>query len=116
MEFDAAFPQRGSLTLIVIDGVTPERATEAADALKSALAERKELFPTVRDIQGDAFFAHDSLLLLSPEEVRDTTQHIIAAQPSLAPLAADPSLRGIMESFTTALQGIANGQGKLDDL
>src|SRR6185295_10483990 len=36
--------------------------------------------------------------------------------PFLGPLAADPSLRGIMHSLTTALTGVARGQAKLADL
>src|SRR5437016_4961857 len=36
-EYDEAFPQRNRLTVIVIDGATPERTQEAAAALKAAL-------------------------------------------------------------------------------
>jgi hypothetical protein len=116
VEFDAAFPQRNNLTLIVLDGVTPERTREAASALKTALAMHKNEFPVVRDIQGDPFFAHNGLLFLPLEDVRKTTQQIIAAQPFLAPLAADPSLRGIMDSLSTALLGVENGASTLNDL
>ncbi|HYM17409.1 MAG TPA: MMPL family transporter [Micropepsaceae bacterium] len=116
IEFDRAFPQRSNLTVVVIDGVTAERTQEAASLLASGLRTRKDLFPVVRDIAGDPFFAHNGLLYSSVDEVRDTTGHIIAAQPFLAPLAADPSLRGIMDSLSTALLGIEKGQGKLEDL
>jgi hopanoid biosynthesis associated RND transporter like protein HpnN len=101
---------------VVIDGVTPERAAEAAGVLAKALRAHAETFPIVRDIQGDSFFAHDGLLFLPLNEVRDTTQHIIGAQPFLAPLAADPSVRGIMDSLSTAVLGVENGAAKLDDL
>ena len=115
-EFDKAFPQRRNLTLVVIDGVTPERTTQAATALKAQLAAHKDIFPVVRDIQSDPFFAHNGLLFSSLDDVRNTTQHIIGAQPFLAPLAADPSLRGIMDSLTTALMAVDLGQAKLGDL
>lgn len=114
--FDKAFPQRSALILVVIDGATPERATEAAAKLKVALGEYHELFPSVRDIQGSDFFAHNGLLFLSTDEVRDTTKHVIDAQPFLGPLAADPSLRGIMDGFSAALLGVENGAAKLEDL
>jgi uncharacterized protein len=114
--FDAAFPQRDNLTLVVIDGVTPERAQEAALALASALAERKSVFPVVRDLQGSDFFAHNGLLYLPVDMVRATTQQLIQAQPFLGPLAADPSLRGIMNGLNSALLGVENGQTKLDAL
>src|ERR1044071_6152084 len=90
-EFDAAFPQRTHLTLAVIDGVTPERATEAAKALTTALAARKDLFPVVRDRAGSDFFTHNGLLFLTPDEVRDTIQNVVKAQPFLGPLAVDLS-------------------------
>ena len=115
-EFDRAFPQRNNLTVVVIDGVTAERTQEAAGALEKALAARPKQFPIVRDIQGDAFFAKNGLLFLPVEDVRKTTQQIIAAQPFLAPLAADPSVRGIMDSLSTALLGVENGQANLEQL
>jgi hopanoid biosynthesis associated RND transporter like protein HpnN len=115
-EFDRAFPQRNNLTVVVIDGVTPERTQQAAAALEKALAGQPKQFPVVRDIQGDAFFAKNGLLFLPAEDVRKATQQIIGAQPFLAPLAADPSVRGIMDSLSTALLGIENGQADLEQL
>ena len=115
-QFDAAFPQRNNLTAVVIDGDTPEKTQQAATALKKALDQRPDIFPIVRDIQGDPFFAHNGLLFLPLNEVRSTTEHIVAAQPFLAPLAADPSVRGIMDSLSTAVLGIQNGAGSLADL
>jgi hypothetical protein len=116
MAFDKEFPQRINLTLVVIDGATPERAEEAATALKAALSEHKDLFPAVRDIEGSDFFAHNGLLFLSLDEVRDTTRHVIDAQPFLGPLAADSSLRGIVDGFSAALLGVENDATKLEDL
>lgn len=115
-EFDAAFPQRTHLTLAVIDGITPERTTEAANALTAALASRKDLFPIVRDRAGSEFFTHNGLLFLTTDEVRDNTQQVVKAQPFLGPLAADPSFRGIMDGFSTALLGIESGETTLEDL
>ena len=115
-EFDAAFPQRDGLTLVVIDAATPERAQEAAFLLKKALEENKTLFPVIRDIEDSDFFAHNGLLFQSLDELRDTTRDLIDAQPFLAPLAADPSLRGVMDSLSTALDGVKNGDTKLEDL
>jgi hopanoid biosynthesis associated RND transporter like protein HpnN len=116
LAFDAAFPQRDNLTLVVIDGVTPERAQEAALALESALAARTQLFPIVRDLQGSEFFARNGLLYLPIDKVRATTQQLIQAQPFLGPLAADPSLRGIMDGLNSALLGVESGQTTLDAL
>ncbi len=116
LEFDRAFPQRNNLTIVVIDGATPERADQAAAALKAALLKHPDLFPVVRDLQGDPFFAKNGLLYLPLQQVRDTTSQLIAAQPFLGPLAADPSLRGVMDSLSTALIGVEHGQAPLDQL
>jgi predicted RND superfamily exporter protein len=40
-----AFPQQTNLIAIVVDGVTPERAEEAASSLTAALATNPKLFP-----------------------------------------------------------------------
>jgi hopanoid biosynthesis associated RND transporter like protein HpnN len=113
LAFDAAFPQRDNLTLVVIDGVTPERAEEAARLLEGAMRARPAVFPVVRDLQGSDFFAHNGLLYLPVDAVRATTAQLIQAQPFLGPLAADPSLRGIMNGLDTALLGVENGQASL---
>ena len=114
--FDKLFPQRNNLILVVLDGVTMERAQGAANALAAKLAENKTLFPAVRRPDGGEFFDTHGILYLSEQEVRDTTQRLITAQPFLGALAADPSLRGVMDALNAALQGIEHGQAKLSDI
>ena len=116
IEYDRAFPQNDNLTLVVIQGATPERASQAAVALRSALLKRPDMFPVVRDLQGDSFFEKNGLLYLPTQQVKDATTQLIAAQPFLGPLAADPSLRGVMDSLNTALIGVEHGQAPLDQL
>lgn len=116
IEYDAAFPQRNAMTLVVIDGATPEIATEAASRLTMALAENAKRFPIVRHTEGSDFFARNGLLFLSLPKLRDTAKDLIDAQPFLGPLAADPSLRGIMDGFSAALLGVKNDAAKLEDL
>jgi hopanoid biosynthesis associated RND transporter like protein HpnN len=116
IRYDKLFPQRNNLILVVIDGATAERANGAADALAAKLAENKAMFPAVRRPDGGDFFEHNGLLFLSEQDVRDTTQKLVTAQPFLGALAADPSLRGVMDSLSTALMGIAHGQAKLSDI
>ncbi len=116
IRFDRLFPQRNNLILVVIDGATAERANGAADLLAAKLAENKTMFPAVRRPDGGEFFERNGLLFLSEQEVRETTQSLVTAQPFLGALAADPSLRGVMDSLSTALMGIAHGQAKLSDI
>lgn len=113
---DASFPQLQNLIDIVIDGATPERAEEAASMLTAALSKRADLFYFVRRPDGGQFFSHEGLLFLPVDQVKSTAQELITAQPFLGALAQDPSLRGIMDSFSTALGGISHGQAKLETL
>ena len=114
--YDADFPQQNKLIDIVIDGASPERAEEAADALLVALRLRPDAFHSTHRPDGGSFFAHEGLLFLSIDELKSTTQQLVGAQPFLGGLAADPSLRGIMDSLSNAMQGVAQGQARLDDL
>ncbi len=114
--FDKLFPQQVNLILVVVDGATPELAEAGTAALTEALGGDKKFFAHVRRPDGGAFFNQNGLLFLPYEDVKSTTEQMIAAGPFLGPLAADPSLRGVMDGLKTALQGVARGQAKLQDL
>jgi len=114
--FDAKFPQQSRLIAVVIDGATPELAEDAAARLTAAIAPDRALFRSVRRPDGGPFFDHNGLLFLPLADVQATTQQLFKAQPFLGALAADPSLRGIMTSLSTALLGVTSGQAKLSDL
>ena len=116
LHFDRLFPQQVNLILIVVDGATPELAEAGTASLAGALSGQTKYFSSVRRPDGGSFFNRNGLLFLSYDEVKTTTEQMIAAQPFLGPLAADPSLRGIMDSLKTALDGVARGQAKLSDL
>ena len=116
IRFDRLFPQQSNLILVVIDGKTPELAEAAAAKLSARLNQDRTLFPDVRRPDGGAFFDHNGLLFLSVKEVQATTQQLFKAQPFLGALAADPSLRGVMDSLSAALLGVTQGQAKLADL
>lgn len=114
--FDKQFPQQDNLILAVVDGETPERTEAAATALATNLSARPELFESVRRPDATPFFQKNGLLFMPTEKVRATTEQLVKAQPFLGPLAADPSLRGIMNSLSTALLGVEQGQASLSDL
>ena len=114
--YDAAFPQQNNLIVVVVDGVTAERAEEAAGALARALRGNRAFFNAVRQPDGGPFFAQNGLLLLPLEDLKKATQELIQAQPFLGGLAADPSLRGVMNTLSTTLLGVEGGQTKLANL
>jgi hopanoid biosynthesis associated RND transporter like protein HpnN len=113
--FDAAFPEQSNLTLVVIDGTTPELAEAAATRLTEKLAANPRLFLRVFRPDGGPFFNQNGLLFLPLPDVTETTQELIKAQPFLGGLAADPSLKGIMTNLSTYLLGVQSGQAKLAD-
>ena len=113
---DVAFPQGADQIVVVVDAATPELAETSAVALADRLSARKDLARSVRRPDGGPFFAQNGLLFLSRQQVADTTSQLVTAQPVLGPLAADPSLRGIMDGLTTLMQGVKDGQTDLEAL
>jgi uncharacterized protein len=116
IEFDQAFPQLQNLTMIVVDGATPELADDGARRLALALRQRPDLFHNVRQPDGGRFFERNGLLLLSTEEVVSVTDALIKVQPLLSALAADPSLVGVMKMLNAVLLGTQGGDAKLQDI
>jgi hopanoid biosynthesis associated RND transporter like protein HpnN len=112
-EFDRAFPQNVDLLAVVIDGTTPGQAEDAATYLAQWMRDRPQIYKTVRRPDGGEFFTRNGLLFLSVKEVQDVADQLIAAQPLLGSLAADPSLRGLFSAISLALEGVKNGEIKL---
>ncbi len=113
LRIDTAFPQNNDLTAVVVDGQTPELAESAAERLTIALQAHPGAFLSVRRPNGGPFFQKEGLLLLPLSEVQSNLNRLIAAQGFLGPLAADPSLRGVMNAMDTAMVGVQHGQASL---
>ncbi len=116
IKLDALFPQRTDLIVAVVDATTAEGAEEAASALAKALEGRNDLFRTVQRPDGGSFFAREGILFRSVDDVRKDTAQLIKAEPFLATLAADPSLRGVLGAISQAIDGIHHGKTTLEDI
>jgi uncharacterized protein len=116
LDFARTFPQRVAVIAVVVDGATPELAEQATVALAQRLASHSGPIVASRRPDGGPFFDHAGLLFAPTDEVARTTQQMIAAQPLLGTLAADPSLRGVMDALSLVLEGVRREQVKLDDL
>jgi hopanoid biosynthesis associated RND transporter like protein HpnN len=114
--FNKAFPPQGASIVVVVDGKTPELAEEATAALSERLTAEPRHFHAVRRPDAGPFWSRNGLLFASTAQVQATMDQLIKAQPFLGPVAADPSLRGLMGTLSTALQGVSAGQAKLQDL
>jgi hypothetical protein len=108
--FDREFPQMQNLILVVIDSASPERAEDATAKLAARLEQQRQFFLSVRRPDAGPFFTQDGILLLPTADVQANIAQIIRAQPFLGALAADPSMRGLLSSLSTALLGIQHGQ------
>ncbi|HVN01143.1 MAG TPA: MMPL family transporter [Caulobacteraceae bacterium] len=114
--FARLFPSSDTQIVVVIDGATPELAEEAAQKLSDKLAADPTHFTSVRRPDGGDFWAKEGLLFAPTADVKSNMDRLIAAEPFLGPMAADPSLRGLMSSLGTALQGVGAGQASLSSL
>jgi len=116
MQLDRAFPQRTDRIIAVIDATTPEAADEAAAALTADVSSRTDVIRTISRPDGGEFFEKNGVLYLSIDEVRRTANDLIAAQPFLGTLAADPTLRGVLGALSQSMEGVRLGKAKLEDL
>ncbi|HUI18057.1 MAG TPA: MMPL family transporter, partial [Alphaproteobacteria bacterium] len=114
--FDQAFPGENLAIVVVVDGETPELAEWGATRLAARLAADAAPFESVERPDGGPFFARNGLLLLPLADVRTAMDRLIASQGFLGPLAADPTLRGVMDTLDLALEGVRRGETTLAKL
>src|SRR5690606_21311467 len=107
-EFREAFPAFRDTVVAVIEGRSPERVEQAADALAEALR-ASEQFTAVDYPPGEPFFARHALLYLPVDELEALSDQLAEAQPLLAALAENPSLRGLADFLALALDHPAAG-------
>jgi hypothetical protein len=104
---DAQFPQDAGLLVIMVDSRTPDLAEDAAARLYAKVAERTDLFQSVRRADGGPFFDRYGLLFLDIKDLQQVSDSTIRAQPFIASLAADPSLRGLFDMLSLAMEGVS---------
>ena len=115
-EFNTLFPQAGPQIVVVVDGQTPELTEAATASLAQSLRTQHRLFRSVHRPDSGPFWARNGLLYAPTQEVQATMAQLIKVEPFLGPMAADPSLRGLMGALSTALQGVNSGQTSLANI
>jgi len=106
-EINQAFPQNVGLLVVMVDGSNADLAEEATARLYAELSKRTDLFDSVRRADGGPFFDRYGMMLLDTEDLEQISSSIIRAQPFIASLAADPSLRGLFDVLSLAMEGVA---------
>jgi hypothetical protein len=104
-----AFPTQLENMFIVVDAVTPERAGEAAAALAARLSEERDDFRMVYLPGGGAFFEQHAFLYLGTDELEDLADRLAEAQPYLAELSRDGSIRGLASILARGARAIRDG-------
>jgi hopanoid biosynthesis associated RND transporter like protein HpnN len=115
LAFEKAFPQY-ELILAVIEAPTPELVAEASDALAARLSQQKDLFRSVQQPQGGAFFDQNGFLFESTDQLGPQLKNLTQAQRLVQVLAGDPSLRGVIQALQFGLLGVQGGRITLDNM
>jgi uncharacterized protein len=114
--FNAAFPQTVELILVDVGAPTPEAAKAAAREVEQGLANKPDLFRSVKDELDSPFFRRNGLLLLPPEQIERFTGQLTKVKPVIAGLVDDPSLRGLVQVLQEFLGYAKQGFLSLDGM
>src|SRR3954462_4679008 len=114
--FERAFPQHLHSILVVVDAPTPELTSQATTALADRLAKNKDVFKSIAQPGGGEFFRRNGLLFLPAEETEKVAGELTQAEPLVAQLATDPSLRGLIEVLQMGLTGVELEKITLDGM
>ena len=102
-DFSRAFPQLSDTIVVVIDADTAEQAVSARKHMAERLRKETGLFKTVYEPGGGDFFEKNGLLYMDTDELEELADKLATAQPLLAFLSKDLSLRGLFSVLDMAL-------------
>ena len=104
------FPHSYDRIVIVIDGLTPDLASDARDRLASALRKHSDLFHWVYLPGDDTFFKKEGLLFLSVSELETLGDRLAQAEPLMASLVERPDLQGFFSILSLAMDAEKKGE------
>lgn len=102
-KYEQAFPNHADNIVIVVDADTPEFADQAARDLVVLLKGEPDIFEDAYLPAGGPFIEQNGFLFLDYEALEDLTDDLAKAQPFLASLFQDQSLRGLFELLDIAV-------------
>lgn len=108
--FDAAFPQFLNTVLIVVDGAKSRQVQDASVALTTRLQQETSYFESAFLAEQAPLFQTSGLLFLPVEELEELTDRLASAQPMINTIAADPSIRGLIELLDQAAESLDRGE------
>jgi hopanoid biosynthesis associated RND transporter like protein HpnN len=114
--YQEAFPMLYENMFVVVDAPTPERAGEAAAALAARLEAEPRRFHRAYLPGGGEFFENHAFLYLETEELEDLADKLAIAQPYLAELSRDGTLRGLASMMARGGRAVREGDVSGDQL
>ncbi len=99
-----AFPLSNGTLSIIVEARTAEQADDAAGKLAKTLRARTDRFKSIFFPEGLTFLRQNGLLYLDETELESLADRLAEAQPLLAGISADPSLRGLADILSLALE------------
>ena len=108
--YSETFPQDIDTLLLVLDAPTPEQAYAFTARLAARLSEDHENFHNVYSPNVDDFFSRNGLLYESIPELELITDRLAAAQPLMALIAEEPTLRTFASVLAGAVDELRKGR------
>jgi hopanoid biosynthesis associated RND transporter like protein HpnN len=111
IEFENAFPELKDRVLVVVDAPSATRARDVARRLAADLETHPEAIASMW-LPGDGpYFERHGLLYLETPELEEVVDQLAVAQPFLAELSRDRSLRGFFGLLARALEAAPETTG-----
>ena len=107
-DFRDAFPQLVETAIVVVSGSRFQQVESRAQALEALIATENDLFVDVYAPANESFFSDNALLYLDIERLDQVADQLAQAQPMLAAVSSDPSLRGALSLIATGTPSSAN--------
>lgn len=101
--FLKAFPQDDEAILVVVDGATPERATQTLAYLGEHFRQDKEAIETVYIPGEGEFFDRHGLLYPDLDDLNALAAKLVEAQPFIGSLSKDNSLKSLLSIIGLAI-------------
>ena len=114
--YQEAFPMLYENMFVVVDAPTPERAGEAAAALAARMEAEPRHFHRAYLPGGGEFFENHAFLYLETQELEDLADKLAIAQPYLAELSRDGTLRGLASMMARGGRAVREGDVSGDQL
>ena len=102
--FEQQLPDLVRTAVVVVSGDSLSDLEAASAKVVAYLASKPEFFSAVSAPGSEVFFRDHALLYMGLDELDDMTDRLAEAQPWLAAVGEDPSLRGVMRLLADGLE------------